>query len=85
MHRKWWEYTPCPDCDRCIFCETCHGAGVIATPRETVTATDLWGEYNQLADRYRWQRYPVPAPLIERLALVTPKGQPAPATSRGTP
>ncbi|HET6805336.1 MAG TPA: hypothetical protein VFH59_07855 [Frateuria sp.] len=72
MHRKFWLYTPCPDCapgDRAL-CPSCKGAGIIATPRAEVTMEDLREEYTKLADRYRWQRYPVPAPLMERLRWV---------------
>jgi hypothetical protein len=68
MHRMFWRYTPCPDCAfHSILCETCRGAGVLATPREEVTVADLWEEYNKLADRFRSQRYEVPRQLAERI------------------
>jgi hypothetical protein len=68
MHRKFWVYTPCPDCGyRNIFCETCRGAGVIATPREEVTAEEVRDAYLEAAENFQRYRGAVPALIAERL------------------
>lgn len=67
MHRKFWTYVACTDCGGSTFCDTCRGAGVIATPREEVTASELLEEYTKAAHGYQAQRYPVPEPVIARI------------------
>jgi len=55
LHRRWWRFTPCPDCNaggaRCL-CDTCNRTGFLATPAEDLDPDQLAQEWDAARARY---------------------------------
>lgn len=68
MHRRFWEFQPCPFCAAPghYDCPHCLGKRVVARPKECIDVTDLRAEWRRLPQRFLSRGEPVPEVIAER-------------------